>query len=342
MNTADSISVYSREIMLLSLVIPAFNEEATIPHLRKAFEDWRKTVNVRVELILVDDGSSDGSWALLAKWGQEDSSIKAIALSRNFGHQAAVTAGLGFAKGDAVVIIDADLQDPLEVINEMIVKYKQGFDVVYGVRISRAGENYLKLVTAWLFYRFMRLLVWKGLPQDAGDFRLVSRRCLEVVLSMDEVHRFLRGMIAWAGFKQTAVHYHRKKREHGTSKYPLTKMLNFAWNAALSFSILPIRAISISGLLAAAFGFAYGLYSVVRYLIYEDAVPGWTTIIVLLGVIGGMILLALGVIGEYVGRIYEEIKHRPLYIVQECINAEIAQHGIRRKQIGLAERKNVL
>jgi glycosyltransferase involved in cell wall biosynthesis len=342
MNTTDSIPVYSREIMLLSLVIPAFNEEATIPHLRKAFEDWRKTVNVRVELILVDDGSSDGSWALLAKWGQEDSSIKAIALSRNFGHQAAVTAGLGFAKGDAVVIIDADLQDPLEVINEMIVKYKQGFDVVYGVRISRAGENYLKLVTAWLFYRFMRLLVWKGLPQDAGDFRLVSRRCLEVVLSMDEVHRFLRGMIAWAGFKQTAVHYHRKKREHGISKYPLTKMLNFAWNAALSFSILPIRAISISGLLAAAFGFAYGLYSVVRYLIYEDAVPGWTTIIVLLGVIGGMILLALGVIGEYVGRIYEEIKHRPLYIVQECINAEIAQHGIRRKQIGLAERKNVL
>jgi glycosyltransferase involved in cell wall biosynthesis len=331
MTITNSTGFQRRDAMLLSLVIPVFNEEAIIPHLRKATELWRNTVNVPVELVLVDDGSLDGSWALLAEWGREDSSVKAIALSRNFGHQAAVTAGLGFARGDAVVIIDADLQDPLEVINDMLLKYEQGFDVIYGVRISRAGESYLKLVTAWLFYRFMRLLVWKGLPPDAGDFRLVSRRCLDVVLSMDEVHRFLRGMIAWAGFKQTFVRYHRKKREHGTSKYPLRKMLSFAGNAALSFSILPIRAISISGLLVAGFGFTYGIYCVVRYLIFEDAVPGWTTIIVLLGVIGGMILLALGVIGEYVGRIYEEIKHRPLYIVQDCVNVEIDQPGIRRK-----------
>jgi dolichol-phosphate mannosyltransferase len=327
-------TVPNRELSLLSLVIPIFNEEETIPHLRKATEDWRKTVKVPVELILVNDGSSDRSWALLVDWAQEDPSVKAVGLSRNFGHQAAVTAGLGYAQGDAVTVLDADLQDPLEVINDMIERYEEGFDVVYGVRISRAGESFLKLATAWFFYRFMRFLVWRGLPQDAGDFRLVSRRCLDVVLSMDEVHRFLRGMIAWAGFSQTSVQYHRQKREHGTSKYTFTKMLNFACNAALSFSILPIRGISICGLLVAAFGFSYGLFSILRHFAYQDTVPGWTTIIVLLGIIGGMILIGLGVIGEYVGRIYEEIKDRPLYIVQECVNTEVVQHGIRRKQMG--------
>jgi polyisoprenyl-phosphate glycosyltransferase len=341
MTVTNSDTTPHRELSLLSLVIPIFNEEETIPHLRKATEGWRKTVNVPIELILVNDGSSDRSWTLLVEWAREDSSVRGIDLSRNFGHQAAVTAGLSYAKGDAVVIIDADLQDPLEVINDMLVRYDDGFDVIYGVRISRTGESLLKLTTAWLFYRFMRLLVWKGLPQDAGDFRLVSRRCLDVVLSMDEVHRFLRGMIAWAGFRQTSIQYHRLKREHGISKYPLAKMLNFAWNAALSFSILPIRAISISGLLVAGFGFAYGLFSILRYFIFQDTVPGWTTIIVLLGVIGGMILIGLGVIGEYVGRIYEEIKHRPLYVVQECVNAEVVQHGIRPKQIALFARKSV-
>ncbi len=338
MTIKNSNIIRHRKLSLLSLVIPIFNEEETIPHLRKATEDWRKTANVPLELILVNDGSSDRSWSFLVDWAREDSSVKAICLSRNFGHQAAVTAGLGYAQGDAVVVVDADLQDPLEVINAMLVRYDEGFDVIYGVRISRAGESFLKLATAWLFYRFMRLLVWRGLPQDAGDFRLVSRRCLDVVLSMNEVHRFLRGMIAWAGFSQTSVQYHRQKREHGISKYTLAKMLSFAWNAALSFSILPIRVISICGLLVAAFGFSYGLFSILRHLIYQDTVPGWTTIIVLLGIIGGMILIGLGVIGEYVGRIYEEIKHRPLYIVQECVNTEIVQYGIRRKQMGFLRR----
>jgi glycosyltransferase involved in cell wall biosynthesis len=342
MTSTNSNTIPQRELSLLSLVIPIFNEEETIPHLRKSTENWRRTVDIPVELVLVNDGSSDRSWSLLVEWGRGDSSVRAIGLSRNFGHQAAVTAGLGYARGDAVVIIDADLQDPLEVINDMLVRYNEGFDVVYGVRISRVGESFFKLATAWLFYRFMRLLVWKGLPQDAGDFRLVSRRCLDVVLSMDEVHRFLRGMITWVGFKQTSVLYHRQKRKHGISKYPLAKMLNFAWNAALSFSILPIRAISISGVLVAAFGFAYGSYSVLRYFIFHDSVPGWTTIIVLLGIIGGMILIGLGVIGEYVGRIYEEIKHRPIYIVQECVNTEIVQHGIRRKSTGPSTRKVAL
>lgn len=326
--------MHPRELSLLSLVIPIYNEEETIPHLRAAFEAWRKTVKASVELILVNDGSSDRSWSLLLEWGLQDSTVRALGLSRNFGHQAAVSAGLALARGDAVAILDADLQDPLEVINEMIAQYCAGFDVVYGVRLSREGETLFKRTTAWLFYRLMRLLVWKGLPQDAGDFRLVSRRCLDVVLSMGEVHRFLRGMFAWAGFKQIAVQYHRKKRQHGISKYPLAKMLNFAWNAALSFSIIPIRAISISGALVAVFGLTYGFYSILRYFVFRDTVPGWTTIIVLLGIVGGMILVGLGVLGEYIGRIYEEVKHRPIYIVQECVNAEVIQYGSRQRPGG--------
>jgi dolichol-phosphate mannosyltransferase len=336
----NSIS-QKRALRLLSLVVPIYNEEETIPHLRIAIDLWRAGLQFPLETVLVNDGSSDSSWQLLESWALSDPSLKAINLSRNFGHQAAVTAGLHFAAGDAVVILDADLQDPLDVIPEMIERYCAGFDVVYGQRESREGETGFKRVTAWLFYRIMRALVWKALPSDTGDFRLISRRCLDAVLEMGEVHRFLRGMFAWAGFRQTAVKYHRRKREHGTSKYPLVKMLNFAWNAALSFSILPIRAISLSGVLVAAFGLLYGLYSVIRYFILRDAVPGWTTIVALLGIIGGMVLVALGVLGEYVGRIYEEVKHRPVYIVQECVNAEVVQHGFRQRRNNFPARSRV-
>lgn len=341
MTTTNPSATSQREFSLLSLVIPIYNEEEAIPHLRSALEIWRVTLGVPVELIVVNDGSSDHSWSLLVGWALQDSSVKAIGLSRNFGHQAAVSAGLAFARGNAVVIMDADLQDPLEVINEMIAQYCAGFDVVYGVRLSREGETLFKRATAWLFYRLMRLLVWEALPQDAGDFRLVSRECLDVVLSMGEVHRFLRGMFAWAGFRQTAVEYHRRRREYGTSKYPLIKMLKFAWNAALSFSIIPIRAISISGFLVAAFGFVYGFYSSLRHFVLQDTVPGWTTIVVLLAIVGGMILIGLGVVGEYVGRIYEEVKHRPIYIVQECVNAEVVQHGIRQRPAGFPTRNGI-
>jgi dolichol-phosphate mannosyltransferase len=320
-----------RTLSLLSLVIPIYNEEEAIPHLHSAYQQWRSTIEAATELILVDDGSTDRSWRILSSWAHEDETVRAVALSRNFGHQAATTAGLNFARGDAVVILDADLQDPLEVIPEMIKKYEEGYDVIYGVRLSREGETRFKRISAWLFYRVMRLLVWKGLPPDTGDFRLVSRQCLDSVLAMNEVHRFLRGMFAWAGFRHVAVHYNRKKREFGSSKYPLAKMLNFAWSAALSFSIVPIRAISISGLLVAAFGFLYGLYSVIRFLAFQDTVPGWTTIVALLSIIGGMILIALGILGEYVGRIYEEVKHRPIYIVQESVNANMAQETFTEK-----------
>jgi polyisoprenyl-phosphate glycosyltransferase len=335
MNPGDARTMQAEELDLLSLVIPLYNENESIPYLRSAIDSWKKEVPYRVEVVLVNDGSTDESWQHLEQWALANSMVKAVNLSRNFGHQAAVSAGLHFATGDAVVILDADLQDPLEVIAAMVERYRQGFDVVYGQRESRDGETFFKVFTAWIFYRAMRVLVWEALPPDTGDFRLVSRRCLNAVLEMGEVHRFLRGMFAWAGFRQTAVKYHRRRREHGASKYPLLKMLSFAWNAALSFSIVPIRAISISGVLVAAFGLLYGLYSVIRFFFFRDTVPGWTTIVALLGIIGGMVLIGLGIVGEYIGRIYEEVKHRPIYIVQECVNAEVIQYGFKQRESGL-------
>jgi dolichol-phosphate mannosyltransferase len=307
---------------LLSLVFPVYNEEATIPFLRKELEAWRSTLHVPTEVILVDDGSRDRSRVLLSEWAYTDTTIKVIGFSANFGHQAAVTAGLQFARGEAIAILDADLQDPLDIIPEMIARYVDGFDVVYGQRVSREGESLFKRITAWGFYRLMRKFVHKDLPTDTGDFRLVSRRCLDAILQMPETHRFLRGMFAWVGFPQIAVQYRRRPREHGETKYPLSKMLRFAWNAALSFSVAPIKVISFTGLGVATFGLCYGAYSIARHFIWRDTAPGWTTLVVLLALASGAILVALGVIGEYVARIYEEVKRRPIFIIQEKLNTE--------------------
>ncbi len=291
-----------------------------LPTLRSSLETWRPTCQCATEIVLVDDGSTDASFILLADWARTDPSVKVISLSNNFGHQAAVTAGLFCAKGAAVAILDADLQDPLEVIPSMIERYCQGYDVAYGQRLSREGESLFKRFTAWSFYRVMRLFVHPNLPSDTGDFRLVSRRCLDAILQLNETHRFLRGLFTWAGFHQIAVQYHRRARPHGETKYPLRKMLRFAWNAALSFSVVPIQLISITGFFVATFGCAYGVYSVIRRIVWQDTVPGWTTLVVLLSLVGGAILLALGIIGEYVARIYEEVKKRPLFVVRESLN----------------------
>ena len=224
----------------LSLVIPMYNEEAMVAPLREALDNFARTLSSDLELILVNDGSSDQTIALLAEWAASDARIKVLHLSRNFGHQIAATAGLDHATGDAVVLIDADLQDPLPIIHQMIDRYCEGYDVVYGQRESRAGETAYKRFTAWLFYRIMRSLVYRELPPDVGDFRLISRPCLDAVKQMRETHRFLRGMVAWVGFPQVAVPYHRQRRLAGVTKYPLRKMLAFSWVAATSFSILPV------------------------------------------------------------------------------------------------------
>jgi dolichol-phosphate mannosyltransferase len=302
---------------LLSIVIAAYNEEAVLPELRRrltGFIDGLPAATA-AEVVIVDDGSADGTLDGLLEWAEADPRVRVIGLARNFGHQAAVTAGLDAARGDAIVVMDADLQDPPEVITDMVDEYRRGYDVVYGRRVSRAGEGWFKRLTAWGFYRIMRGFVHKALPVDCGDFRLVSRRCLDAVLAMRETHRFLRGMVAWVGFNQTTVDYERAARVAGETKYPLRKMLHFAWTAAVSFSPAPLRLALAVGALLGAFGLAYGVYAVGRFFLGYANVPGWTSVIAVTCLVGGGVLVGIGILGEYVGRIFEEVKGRPLYIV---------------------------
>lgn len=306
---------------LLSIVIPAFNEQEVLPALRQELEAFLQTLDAPAEVILVNDGSSDQTLSLLMEWAENDSRIRVLGLARNFGHQAAVTAGLDAAVGDAVVVIDADLQDPLEVIHEMIARYRQGYDVVYGQRASRQGESMGKRLTAWLFYRLMRWLIYSDLPPDTGDFRLLSRRSLDAFRSMRETHRFIRGMVAWVGFAQTAVIYQRKPRVAGESKYPFRKMLHFAWTAAVSFSPFPLRLGLILGFAVAALGFFFGAYVALGRLFgWYTPAPGWASLVVLISLVGGAVLVSNGILGEYIGRIFEESKGRPLYIVSQSAN----------------------
>lgn len=305
---------------LLSLAIPVYNEADALPHLRATLDQWLPTLPIACEVILVDDGSSDDSLLLLREWALADERIRIISFSRNFGHQIAVAAGLRHTRGDAVVILDADLQDPLDVIPLMLAKYTEGYDIVYGRRKQRMGESWDKQLTAWLFYRIMRTLVHRRLPADTGDFRLVSKRCVDALRSMPEGHLFLRGLFAWMGFRQTAVEYVRHPRSAGQTKYNYPKMIAFAANAALSFSPLPIRLIALMGAFIAFGGFSYGFYSAARWYLLGDTVAGWPTIIILLTTLGGMNLVCLGLLGEYISRIYEEVKRRPLYLVKEMIN----------------------
>jgi glycosyltransferase involved in cell wall biosynthesis len=304
----------------LSLVIPCYNEEEVLPLLRAELTRFVPTLGLPVEIILVDDGSTDKTLPFLLNWSVENPSVKIVVLARNFGHQNAATAGLDASEGDAVILMDADLQDPLEVIPRMIEKYREGYDVVYGQRIARDGENWFKLLSAWLFYRFMKIFVNRNLPPDTGDFRLISRRCLTAISSMHEVHRFLRGMVAWVGFLQISVQYHRKPRAAGATKYSAWKMFRFAANAIISFTPLPLRISLVSGLIIALTGIGFGLYAAYNTFRYHDTVPGWTSQIIFTSVLGGAILISNGILGEYIGRCFEELKGRPLYLVAHRVN----------------------
>jgi glycosyltransferase involved in cell wall biosynthesis len=299
----------------LSLVIPIYNEEAVIAPLREAVNGFTRTLSSEVELILVNDGSSDQTLTLLAEWAASDARVKVLHLSRNFGHQIAATAGLDHATGNAVVLLDADLQDPLAVIHQMIERYCEGYDVVYGQRESRAGESAYKRFTAWMFYRIMRTLVYRQLPPDVGDFRLISRQCLDAVKQMRETHRFLRGMVAWVGFPQVAVTYHRQRRVAGVTKYPLRKMLAFSWVAATSFSTLPLRLSVIMGAIVGIIGVEEGIRAVLAHFLGWYTIPGWTSLTVMVSLIGSSMLVSIGILGEYIAKLYEQSKERPLYIV---------------------------
>jgi len=309
---------------LLSVVAPVYNEEELVEaFVRRA---CAAVADYTFELVLVNDGSSDATPELLDRIAADDPRVRVVHLSRNFGHQAALTAGLEHAAGDVVAMIDADLQDPPELIPRMIEQWEQGSDVVYAVRKQREGETAFKLATASWFYKLFDKLAQVDLEPNSGDFRLLDRRALDALLSMTERSRFLRGMTVWVGFRQTAVPYERDARAAGETKYTLRKMLRFSLDAIASFSHLPLQLATYAGLLSA--GVAFIAIPVVIGLHFADSyLPGFGTITILILLIGGIQLIALGVIGEYVGRIYDEVKHRPLYIVREERNRPAAGAG---------------
>ncbi|HKQ68552.1 MAG TPA: glycosyltransferase family 2 protein [Polyangiaceae bacterium] len=303
----------------LSIILPLFNEEAVIDELHRRLSAFLQAVGASWEVLFINDGSTDASAARLADLCRSESRYRLVSFSRNFGHQIAITAGFDYARGDAVVVMDADLQDPPEVVAEMLVRYREGFDIVHAVRRKREKESLFKRFTAYAFYRLLRAVVGIALPVDAGDFRLVSRRVILTLRALRETNRFVRGMVAWVGFRQTTVLYDRKARFAGETHYPLRKMLKFAFDGITAFSIVPLRIATWLGTLAGFVGIGVAGWSVYGRL-YGLVVPGWATIMITVSLGASAQLLMTGILGEYVGRIYEEVKRRPLYIVADEIN----------------------
>jgi dolichol-phosphate mannosyltransferase len=309
----------------LSVVIPVFNEEETIPELDRrlrALFEGLAGVGGSWEVVFIDDGSKDRSSALLTELAAREPRYKVIGFSRNFGHQIAITAGIDRADGDAVVVMDADLQDPPEVVQQMLDKVSAGFDVVYGVRRRRASETVFKRATASGFYRLIRAMTRVDIPADAGDFRLMTRPVVLAMRALREQHRFVRGMVAWVGFRQTAVYYDREARFAGETKYPLRKMIRFAIDGITSFSVLPLRMATWLGLIAGSLAVVVGIWLFFVKFLHLGAVPGWTGIMVAVTFGFSAQFVMTGILGEYVGRIYEEIKRRPLYITARETNLE--------------------
>jgi glycosyltransferase involved in cell wall biosynthesis len=308
--------------MLLSVVIPIYNETEVIPLLVPRLRDVLGKLQLPYEVVFVDDGSSDTSLDLLRAAAAEDSRLRVVSFSRNFGHQTAITAGLDFATGDAVVIMDADLQDPPELLAEMVREYENGFEVVSAQRVSREADTFFKRKSAAAFYWIMQKLVDKRIQPEVGDFRLLSRPAVDAVRQFREQHRFMRGLIAWLGLKEKLITFTRQARAAGETKYPLSKMIRFAWTAIISFSALPLRMSTMAGALISAMGFV--LIGVVIYadLVMKAVVPGWTSIMAVQCFFSGITLLFLGLIGEYLAKIFDEQKRRPLYVVARTINVD--------------------
>ena len=306
---------------LVSVVAPVYNEAETLPELHRRLTAALAPVG-RYEVVLVDDGSSDGSWEALRALARNDAHLRLVRLSRNFGHQVALSAGLETARGDAVVSMDSDLQDPPELIPALLEKWREGYDVVYAVRTRRVGESRFKLATASLFYKTIDRMSSVSIPDQAGDFRLLSRRALDALLSMPERARFLRGMSSWIGFRQVGVGYERDARRAGHTKYPLRRMLTFASDAVTSFSTTPIRLVVGLGFVSVVLCLAALAWTLYLRLFTEETVAGWTSLLVVVLFLGGVQLLSLGIIGQYVGRIFEEVKDRPLYVVDEIVEPD--------------------
>lgn len=302
--------------MQLSIIIPIYNEEQILPELHERLTKAALDITEDYELIFINDGSRDGSLYGLMQIAEKDPKSYYINFSRNFGHQIAVTAGIENCRGDSVVIIDGDLQDPPELIPEMYKKHKEGFEVVYARRENREGESFFKKFTAKIFYRTLRILTSVDIPLDTGDFRLIDRKIVDCLKQMPEQNKFLRGQIAWLGFNQTAVYFNRDKRKYGKSGYPLSKMLKFAMDGVTSFSDKPLGFVTRLGFMISCLSFLVILYAVFAHFFLNQTITGWTSLIVSSMFIGGVQLISIGIIGEYISRINKNVLNRPLYIIQ--------------------------
>ncbi len=309
---------------LISIVVPAFNEEAVLPHFHQKISEVLSEQPFNFEIVYINDGSSDNTLSIIKELRQADRQVTLIDLSRNFGKEIALTAGLQKAAGDAVVVIDADLQDPPELIPELISEWRNGYDVVYAQRSHRKGESLLKRTTAHFFYRIIQRISKITIPEDTGDFRILSRRAVNALNTFNEQHRFMKGLFAWIGYRQKAVQYQRDPRHSGKTKWNYWKLWNFAIDGITSFTIAPLKISTYLGLLTAAGAFSYGIYMVIETLIYGNPVPGYPSLIVIILILGGVQLVAIGILGEYLGRIFNETKGRPLYFVNEYLPSQSA------------------
>ncbi|RAK19882.1 dolichol-phosphate mannosyltransferase [Anoxybacillus vitaminiphilus] len=301
-----------------SVIIPVYNEALVIRETYKRLKAVMEQTDGPYELLFVNDGSEDETIEILKELAVKDETVKYLDFSRNFGHQIAITAGMDYASGKAIVIIDADLQDPPELILEMIRKWKEGYDVVYAKRIKRKGETIFKKVTAHLFYRILRASTEIDIPLDTGDFRLMDRKVCDQLVNMRERNRFVRGLVSWIGFKQTALEYERDERFAGETKYPLKKMLRFSMDGITSFSYKPLKLASLLGFLLSFSSVIWMFVVLYLKLFTNSTVTGWSSLLMAILFFNGVVLIMLGVMGEYIGRIYDEVKHRPLYILKDC------------------------
>lgn len=300
---------------MLSIVVPVYNEESNIDEFLRRLQQAMETTDISYEIVFVNDGSGDGTVEVISKEMANNDTIRLVQFSRNFGHQVAVTAGLDFAQGDAVVVIDADLQDPPDLIPKMVEKWQDGYDVVYAVRKKRDHEPWLMTATRRFYYRLLKAIGDVEVPVDAGDFRLIDRRALEALSQLRENNRYVRGLCAWVGFHQTSIAYERPSRHAGKSKYSVFKLMKLAFDGITGFSNAPLHFIMWAGLLVSGFSFFIAFFAVLARFFKPDVVEGWSSLTLFIGFIGGIQLLALGVISDYIGRIHNEVKNRPIYVV---------------------------
>ncbi|MBC1419802.1 glycosyltransferase family 2 protein [Listeria fleischmannii] len=311
--------------MELSVVIPVFNEEEVLMSSYERLVAVMRRLTANFELIFVNDGSIDGTRSILNHLRELDAHVRVIHFSRNFGHQIAITAGVDYASGAGVVVIDADLQDPPELIPAMVEKWRAGYQVVYAKRLIRKGESFFKKFSAKVFYRALEKLSDTPIPVDTGDFRLMDRKVCRALRQVEEKNPFVRGQVSWLGFKQTEIEYERDERLYGTTKYPLRKMIKLSIDGITSFSYLPLKLATYLGVTVAACGFFYMFFALFQKLFTTATVPGWASIVIIQLIFFGIVLLVLGMIGEYIGRMYEEVKHRPLYVIDEASGFDVSR-----------------